>query len=372
MTQTIHTEYRQCKRCVMDTSDAEISFDATGHCCHCTEFLDKKIKLTYQGAESDKYLSLLVKKMKAAGKKSKYDCVAGISGGADSCYAAIVCKQLGLRVLLVHLDNGWNSETSVKNIEVVTQALGLDYTSYVLDWNEFKDIQLAHLKASTPEIETPTDIAILQYLHKAAAENNVKHIVMGGNYFTEGILPKSWHYNAKDKAYSMAVQKEYGTIKPKNFPAFDFWQEVYYKFIKGIRIVYLLNHVPYTKKLAVSTLQELGWKDYGHKHHESFYTRVVQSYILPVKFNIDYRKPTLSNKICTGQISREEALKILERKPFEEAQLENDIAYTCKKLGISIEEFNNMMAMPPKTYHDYPNNAKRLERMYGFYRKLFN
>ena len=372
MTQSTHIGYQQCKRCVMDTSDAEITFDKQGYCCHCTEFLEKKIKWTYQGTESDAYLSQLVKRIKTAGKNSNYDCVAGISGGADSCYAAYICKQLGLRVLLVHLDNGWNSETSVKNMEVVTQALGLDFTSYVLDWNEFRDIQLSHLKASTPEIETPTDIAILQYLHKAAAKHNVKYVVMGGNYFTEGILPKSWHYNAKDKTYSVAIQNKFGSVKAKNFPAFDFWQELYYKFVKGIRIVYLLNHVPYTKKIAVATLQQLGWKDYGHKHHESFYTRVVQSYILPLKFNIDYRKPTLSNKICTGQISREEALEILKRKPFDEVQLENDIAYTCKKLGISVEEFNNIMAMPAKTYRDYPNDSKKLEWMYKLYRKLVN
>lgn len=177
----------------------------------------------------------------------------------------------------------------------------MDYQCYVLDWNDFLDVQLSHLRASVPEIETPTDIAILQYLHKAANDFDVKNIIMGGNYVTEGILPKSWHYNPKDKKYSISIHRQFGRKEVKEFPSFDFWTELYFKLFRGVRILYILNHVPYDKKEAIAILLNLGWKDYGQKHHESFYTRIVQSYILPVKFNIDYRKATLSNKVCNGE-----------------------------------------------------------------------
>jgi len=294
--------YQVCTRCVMDTSDTEIVFNEKGQCNHCREFLEQKIKWIYQESKSDQVLTTCINKIKDDGKQNPYDCVIGISGGADSCFLAYQCKQLGLRALLVHIDNGWNSELSVKNIELVSKQLGFDFESYVLNWEEFRDVQFAHLKASVPEIETPTDIALLEYLHKAAAKHNIKHIIMGGNYVTEGILPKSWHYNAKDKRYSMAIQKQYGTKRIKHFPQFTFWQEMYYKFAKGIRIFYMLNHMPYNKDIAIKTLQEMGWRNYEQKHHESFYTRIVQSYILPLKFNIDYRRPTLSNEICMQKI----------------------------------------------------------------------
>lgn len=362
--------YRQCRRCLMDTSDPEIVFDSHGHCNHCNEFLNKKINWAYQGSSSDIALKQLTEEIKNAGKGNKYDCVVGMSGGADSCYTAYLCHQLGLRALLVHMDNGWDSETSVKNIETMCRTFNFDYESHVLDWSEFRDVQLSHLKASVPEIETPTDIAILEYLHQSAARHNIKHIVMGGNYITEGILPKSWHYNAKDSTYSRAIQKRFGSQQIKNFPSFNFWQELWYKFFKRIKIVYVLNLVPYNKQSAIATLQKLGWKDYGEKHHESFYTRIVQSYILPVKFNIDYRKATLSNKVCTGVMSREEALALLKLLPFNETKIEEDIAYVCKKLGISLGEFKEIMALPPLTYKDYPNNKWWLEKAYRLYRLI--
>lgn len=354
----------------MDTTDPDITFNEAGNCNHCTDFFERKLHWTYQGSESDKKLESQIARIKASGKNSNYDCIVGISGGADSCYTAYTCKKLGLRVLLVHMDNGWDSETSVKNIEVICKHLGFDYESYVLDWEDFRDVQLAHLKASTPEIETPTDIAILEYLHKAAAKHNVKHIVMGGNYITEGILPKGWHYNAKDKRYSKAIQKRFGTRTIKQFPSFSFWDEVYYKFVKGIRIYYLLNDVPYEKPKVKELLQSIGWKDYGEKHHESFYTRIVQSYILPLKFNIDYRKPTFSNKICSNIITRERAIEMLSVSPYNEKTIEADIAYVCKKLGITVALFNAIMKEQPKSYKDYPNSKPVLEFLYKIYQLI--
>lgn len=204
-------QYQQCTRCVMDTSDVDITFDAQGHCNHCTDYFNRIAKQVYRGAESDAQLKQVLSNIKAAGKGKEYDCIIGVSGGIDSCYVAYIAKQMGLRPLLVHMDNGWNSEISVKNIKNVADKLGLDYQSYVLDWNEFKDLQLAFLKASVPEIETPTDIAIPAALHKIAAEYGVKYIISGGNYATEGILPKTWHYNAKDFKYLNNIQKTFGT-----------------------------------------------------------------------------------------------------------------------------------------------------------------
>lgn len=190
--------YRQCTRCVMDTTDPAITFNELGQCNHCTEYLANTSRRMFQGKETEKALKILIKKIKDAGKGKAYDCVLGISGGIDSCYAAWVCHEMGLRVLCVHMDNGWDSEISVKNIRHIITKLRFDYESVVLDWEEFKDLQLSFFKASLPELETPTDVAILGALHQVAAKNRIKYIISGGNFATEGILPKSWHYNAKD------------------------------------------------------------------------------------------------------------------------------------------------------------------------------
>lgn len=365
-------KYQQCNRCVMDTSDPEITFDKNGFCNHCIDYFENLSKLTYQGKSSDKELAKIAEKIKASGKNQTYDCIVGVSGGIDSSYVAYLTKKLGLKPLAVHLDNGWNSELAVNNIEKILNQLGIDLYTYVLDWEEFKDLQLSFLKASTPEIETPTDMAIPAVLHKLAAKHNVKYIISGGNYATEGILPKSWHYDRKDVKFLKAIQQQFGTKRLKTFPTFGYVKEIYYKFFKGIRFVYILNYVPFSKKEALDLLEkELNWKYYGGKHYESSYTKLVQSYILPEKFNIDYRRSTFSTQICAGEILRDEAIDGLKAKPYVNINIEEEIAYLCKKLEISVEEFNSIMNSPPKSYKDYPNDQRLLEFLYKTYHKLF-
>jgi N-acetyl sugar amidotransferase len=362
---------RVCTRCVMSTTDPEITFDAEGRCNHCTDYVDRIANLTYKPGTSERELAAIVERIKAAGRRKEYDCVIGVSGGVDSCYTAYVVKSLGLRPLAVHMDNGWNSDTAVKNIKSVARTLGIDYQSVVLDWEEFRDLQLTFLRASLPEIETPTDIAILAALHRVAAENGVRFIIMGGNYVTEGILPRAWHYNAKDVRLLKAVHRRFGSGKLRTFPTFGFVKEAYYKFFKGIRLVYMLNLVPYSKTEAMRKLQEeLGWEYYGGKHYESKITGFVQSYILPVKFQIDYRRATLSSQICAGEITREEALEILKRPPFDAARVPEEKVYVAKKFGITLEEMDAILAVPPRTHRDYPNNERLLELLYGVYRRL--
>ncbi|MCW8896445.1 MAG: N-acetyl sugar amidotransferase [Flavobacteriales bacterium] len=363
---------QQCTRCLMDTSDPEIHFDENGYCNHCVDYFNTLKNLTYQGKKSDDELEKIVEKIKASGKNQTYDCVIGVSGGIDSSYVAYLTKKLGLKPLAVHMDNGWNSELAVSNIEKLLNQLNIDLYTHVLDWDEFKDLQLSFLKASIPEIETPTDMAIPAVLHQVAAKHNIKHIISGGNYATEGILPKSWHYDRKDVTFLKAIQQQFGTKKLKTFPTFGYQKEIYYKFVKGIRFVYMLNYVPFSKKDAVELLEkELNWKYYGGKHFESRFTKLVQAYILPEKFNIDYRKSTYSTQICAGEVTREEVIDELQLKPHRDLNLTEEIEYFCKKLNISLSDFDNMMKEKPKSYSNYPNNQAFLEFLYKTYQRYF-
>lgn len=364
--------YQQCTNCVMDTSDPQIKFNDKGECNLCVEFKSKRILHNYNGSKSDAELDELIDKMKQSGKGKKYDCIIGLSGGIDSSYVGWIAREHGLRVLAVHMDNGWNSEEAVLNIRNVASKLGIDYESYVLDWNEFKDIQLAFLKASVPEAETPTDIAIPASMHKIAAKHGVKYIISGGNFATEGILPKSWHYNAKDLRYFKSIISRFGTKRIKSFPTFGFMKEFYYKIFKGIKIVYILNYVPYDKDKTIDFLKDkLDWRDYGGKHYESKYTGFIQSYYLFKKFNIDYRRATLSTQICTGAVNRSEALEILKSLPYIDDKVNKEKAYISKKLEITTEELERIIHLPPKWYWDYPNDEKRLNFIYNTYRKIF-
>jgi len=364
--------YQICSRCVMDTSDPDIFFDEDILCNNCTNCIEESKIIRPQGEERSKKIEEIVKKIKKSSKNNKYDCLIGMSGGVDSSYLAYLLVELGLTPLALHMDNGWNSKDAVKNILSVCSNLNIDYASYVLDWNEFKDIQLSYLKSSIVEVEMPTDQAIAGALHQTAAKHNIKFIIGGGNYASEGILPKRWFYDPKDAKLLRSIQKKFGIKKIKNFPYFDYKREIYYKFYKNIKMIYLLNLFDYDKEQAKKLLQEkLGYIDYGGKHHESVYTRFMQSYIQPVKFNLDYRRATYSSLICAGLMSRQEALECLKKEPYEADQVEKDIAYVSKKFGISEDNFKSIINKPAKSYKDYPNNELFLTAIYKIYRAFF-
>lgn len=356
----------------MDTTDVEITFNESGHCCHCTEFIEKRSKHRYQGDAGEESLSRIVDKIKRDGRGKNYDCIIGVSGGADSSYLAYIAKKKGLRALAVHLDNGWNSDKAVINIRNITERLGFDYESYVLDWEEFRDLQLAFLKASVPEAETPTDIAIPASLHRIAAKHKIKYILSGSNVATEGMLPRSWHYDARDMKYFNHIYRQFGTKRLRKFPTFGYKTETYYKLIKGIRMVYPLNYVPYVKQEAVDLLTEkFSWRQYGGKHHESRYTKFIQSYYIYEKFGIDYRRLGLSMQICDGKVRRDDAIEELKCRPYNSREIEEDKRYISKKLGISHAEFEGIINLPPKWYWDYPNDQRKLGFIYDLYRRLF-
>lgn len=363
-----------CTKTVLDNiSDPDIVFNSEGVSNYYFEYLEKlKYRVPTQ-PEGKKQLEELVEQIKLAGKGKKYDCIIGLSGGVDSTYTAWLVKSLGLRPLAVHLDNGWNSELAVKNIEQTVDKLGIDLYTEVLDWRVFKDLQKSFLYASTPDGEIPTDHIIVSILYKMAASYNIKHIISGMNFRNEGLLPPTWARGYLDWKYIKSVHNKFGSEKINSLPHLSFWKFIQLNVLKGIRSVSFINYIEFNKREAISLLErELEWKNYAGKHYESIYTRFYQGYILPRKFGIDKRKAHLSCLIMsTGEITREAALKILELPPLPEDIIRQDLEYVKKKLGLSSEEFSEIMNSPIKSINDYSNNhnwEKRFRKLLNFLR----
>ncbi len=350
--------YQMCTRCIMDTTDLEIKFDEQGICNHCHRYEKRLKEEVFTGEKAEKVLRKAARIAKERGKNKKYDCVLGVSGGVDSTTLAYHAKKLGLRILAVHLDNGWNSELAVSNIEKTLKVLEIDLYTHVIDWEEFKDLQLAFLKASVANAEIPTDHAITALLYYMAARIGTRYILSGANLVTECILPDSWMYYAGDLRHLLAIHKRFGNLPLRTFPTMSLFHWGYYTYIKGVRFWRVLNYVPYNKNEAKKMIQDkLGWRDYGGKHYESIYTRFFQAYILPRKFNIDKRKAHLSTLICSGQMKRDEALEEMKKPVYSPELLKEDREYVIKKFGLTERKFEEIMKLPVKSNFVYPSNA---------------
>jgi N-acetyl sugar amidotransferase len=352
------TEYKQCKRCIMDTTVPGIAFDASGECNFC-ELHDKMDKEFPSGEKGKVILDGLVAKIKSAGKGKKYDCVLGISGGRDSSFTLYYAKKvLGLNPIAVHFNDGFGNPIAGENMVRACEKLGVELRTITSDWRESKDLKLAFLKASTPDMEEGTDIGIATALYGVAAKENIKYVLIGQSFRTEGIAPLSWNY--LDGKYLKAVHRKFGTHPLRkwtpNDPGFnlDIREMFYYAVVKGIRTVPVLYYTDYVRKNVDELLvKELGWKNPGAHYFDDLYQSIM-SYINRVKFNIDRRLFNYSALIRSGQMSRAEAIeRVKEIYVIEDPKV---ISLCIKRLGLTQEEFDAIVQLPPKTFRDYPNN----------------
>lgn len=357
-------EYQRCTQCVMDTTDSKISFDEHGVCDHCRNF-EKRIKPYWKPKENDfEGLEKLAQKIRKAGKGRDYDCILGLSGGADSSYLAYIAKEvMHLRPLALVVDTGWNLNVAVENIEKIVKGLDLDMYTEVVNWKEMADFQLSMFKASISSQDFPQDHAIFAGLYNYATKHHIKYVLTGSNSATEFIRPPlEWIY-MNDLRMALDIHKKFGKVELKTFPLCNIWKyRIWYRYFLGMRRRFPLDYVVYDKAEAEELLhKKYGWTKYPNKHYENVFTRFFEGYYLPHKFGYDTRKNVLSNEILVGTMTREEALKILEQPPYDPEQAELDKAYVAKKLGITTEEFDKIINQPNKTPADYKNSMWMLK-----------
>jgi N-acetyl sugar amidotransferase len=343
-------ELQICSRCVLDTTAPDIWFDKRGVCKYCK--IHNELEKAYpKGADGERRIHEIAGKIKKKGKNRKYDCLVGVSGGRDSTYTLYLAVNLGLRPLAVHFDNGWDSSIAVSNIKNATDKLEVDLHTIVADWEEFKDLQISFLKASVPDAEIPTDYAIYSVLFQVAAHEGIKYILEGHSFRTEGTSPLSWTY--MDGRYIKSVHKKFGRRKLTSFPVLTFSKLFYFLFVRRIKYVRPLESIDYRQDEVNTILEtELGWRYYGGHHHESVYTQFFQSYLLPRKFGIDKRKTEYSALIRSGQMPRESALKEIAENTYPVDQ--EIVNYVISKLGLSKEEFHQILSAEKKSFQDYP------------------
>jgi len=348
-----------CSRCIFDTSIKGVFLDSEGVCniCRQIEYLEKSYGTGKEKGEI--LLKNIINRIKKSGKKKRYDCVVGVSGGTDSSYLLLKAVEWGLRPLAVHYDNSWNSSLATENIREITTAVKVDLYTHVVDNKEADSIKLAFLKAGVAEFDADTDIAFVQVLRSAAAKYGIKYILEGHSFQAEGLSPVSQNYF--DGGYIEDICNKNGVEKFITFPNMNFNQFMKWVLIYRQKFIRPLWYLAYSKDQAREYLSKLsGWKYYGGHHLENLATSFFHTVWLPQRYGIDFRNLTLAALVRMGTMSRDEALEIYSSPVVPDPEL---VLYVKTRLGLTDKEYDNLMNGPKRTYLDFKTYKKRFERL---------
>nr|WP_165045799.1 N-acetyl sugar amidotransferase [Adlercreutzia sp. ZJ138] len=366
-------EYQVCKICVMDTTDEDISFDANGVCNRCIEYETRILPEWNYGKGHEEELSGLLNEIKSKGASKPYDCILGLSGGLDSTYMLhLAVREWGLRPFVFHIDAGWNLPVAEENVKRVTDKLGVDLHVEKMNWDEMREMQLAWFRTGMENLDSPQDHAFIALIDRYSRELGVKYILNGYNICTEIVAdPASWGKDGGptgDSTYMRDVIRKHCAIPIKEYTFTNgFKHKVLLPYIYGVKTIKPLNLVHFTKNQMVKTLQtEYGYAPYGQKHFEDLITKFLEGWWVPTRFGHDIRRAQLSSLVMTGQMNRDEALRILEKPPLTDEEARELFSEVAKRLEISEDELME--------YHEMPKCSERFRSQKVLYNagiKLF-
>lgn len=359
---------RTCVRCVMnDEADDQIAFDENGCCNYCAEAIANRDKLYFPNEEGASKLKLMLNRLKAEGSDKEYDCVMGLSGGLDSSYLAYLgVAKWGLRIAAIHIDDGYDTDISKKNIEKLIKATGIDLVTVQPDADEFNDLTLAYMKAGVPNLAIPQDNVLFAFLYDFAKSKGIRHFLSGSNFALEGILQRGNTWNPYDVVNIMDIHERFGT---KGVDKLKFLSSSERR--QTARKLHVETHTPldyieYNRDAAFAELAEYcGFEYYGRKHLENHLTAFVQLCWLPAKFGVDKRTSHLSSMIVSNQMTREEAQKELKEPLCTEEYMDYTKEIICSSIGITRDYLEELIDAPFHQHDEYKTDASL-----GFRRKL--
>ncbi|MDD3409794.1 MAG: N-acetyl sugar amidotransferase [Eubacteriales bacterium] len=348
-------ELHRCTRCVMDdASDSTIRFDEAGHCDYCTKALAEKDSVYFPNEEGKRRLSELVARIKREGEGKPYDCIMGLSGGLDSSYLLYLGYKLGLRILGVHIDDGFDTEISRQNLLKLVKRTDIDYVVVAPDPEQFYGLSKAYMKAGVANLAAPQDNILFAEIYALMRRKGIKYFLSGGNWALECILQRGNTHTAMDTVNMRDINRRFGETRLDRLKLWTAWQRVWDQVGRGIQSPRPLNYIDYNRDRAFAELKDFcGFEYYGRKHLENIFTAFVQLVWFPRKFGVDKRTSHLSSMIVSGQMTRDEALSQLAEPMYDEAMMAEYIRIIKEKLRMSDAEYEAIMAAPAHEHTEY-------------------
>ncbi len=362
--------YQQCKRCIMDnTSDKTIVFDDKGICNYCKKAEIDLANGYFPNDIGKEKFDAMVAMLKEEGKGKKYDCLMGISGGLDSSYLLYLGVKAGLRILALHIDDGFDTPLAVQNIKNLAKAGGVYLHTIEANKAQFNDLTRAYMRSGVCNLAAPQDNVLFANLYKFARENNIHYFLSGANLALESILEYSETYCPYDTVNIKDIHSRFGEGKINDIELLPYYKNKFMSGLYHIQTLTPLNFVNYNKDMAINELKAwCGYQYYEAKHLENELTKFAQLYWFYHKFGVDKRKSHLSSLIMSGQISREQALDCMKQAIYNDEEMDKTISFILDKINLSRDEFNKIMAEPAHSHYDYKvsklyNMGKNLKRL---------
>ncbi|MEH7255665.1 hypothetical protein V7111_26525, partial [Neobacillus niacini] len=340
---------------VMDNrSDEFIVFNEEGVCNYWTDALNRKNITYFPNEEGKKKIEEMVNLLKQEGKGKKYDCLMGISGGLDSSYLAYLGYKWGLRILAVHIDDGFDTSVAKENIEKLCKKTNMELLIEKPNAEQFYDLTRAYVLAEVPNIAIPQDNILFAYLYKYVKKYNVRYFLSGTNFSLESINQRGNTYNAYDIVNIKDIHRKFGTISMNQLPLVSYPKRIIDKYLYKTETLKPLDFLDYNRERAIEELKNFcDFNYYSGKHLENDFTIFAQVLWFYKKFNVDKRRSHLSSMIISNQMTREKALLELEKPVLEEVSMEPIINNVLNKLNIGREEFHKIMQRTGKQHSEY-------------------
>ncbi|MBQ0004613.1 MAG: N-acetyl sugar amidotransferase [Clostridiales bacterium] len=349
-------------------SDEKISFNEKGECNYCADARKEINTITYfPGSKGKTLLDKLISEIKEANKDKEYDCIMGISGGLDSSYLAYLGHLWGLRILGIHIDDGFDTDVSKENIRKLCEAANIELKIIKPDKEQYIELIKAYMKAGVPNLAVPQDNILFAYLYKIAKETKIKYFLSGGNFALECILQQGNTYDTMDVINIVDINRRFGKSNLDKLEFCSSYKKYYMQKTKQIINVRPLNYIDYNRDRAFKELADFcGFEYYGSKHLENIFTAFVQLYWLPKKFGVDKRHSHLSSMIVSGQLTRNEAIELLQKPAYDAELMDSYIEIIKDVFNFSDDEFDNLMAQEKHYHEEY-----KTDKFGKFVRKLF-
>lgn len=342
-----------------NVAEPKITFDSNGFCNFCNSAILRREKMYFPNEEGKNKLEAIISEIKEEGKEKKYDCVMGVSGGLDSSYLLYMGYKYGLRVLAIHIDDGFDTEISKNNIRKLIEKTGFDMVTVVPDEKQFADLTKAYMNAGVANLAAPQDNILFACLYKEVKKYKIGYFLSGLNYALENISPVNQTHNAYDTTNIFDINKKNGNADISKLEFISTVDQAMITRKYGIKRPRLLDLIDYNREQAFRELAEFcGFQYYGRKHLENILTAFVQLYWFPKKFNMDKRVYHLSSMVVSGQMTREEAMKELEEPIYDEKLMNQYIKVVKEKIGITDKEFDEIMRAASHSHDEYKTESQ--------------